>query len=71
MAVIVWVWAFPTMVLPLLTHTVRLSIGEWATAAWHENGSARIYLVNVVMFSFMLIALIVPVRGLLRAGKTE
>src|SRR5438270_5014918 len=69
--VIVGLWAFPLMILPLLTVSIGLSPADWAAEAWHEPGAARIYLINIVMFCLMLIALILPVRSVFRLAKRE
>ena len=75
MLVIVWVWAFPIMMLfRLVTHIGALSLGDlndWVVSAWRQNGIARITLINLMMFSLMLIGLILPVRALLRIGKPQ
>jgi hypothetical protein len=72
MTVIVWVWAFPIMMFPL-PHIGPFSLSDlndWAVFAWRQDGLARVTLINPIMFSFMLIGLILPVRALLRIGKT-
>jgi hypothetical protein len=71
-AVIVWVWAFPIMMLPLVTHVVALSLSDlsgWVVSAWHGDHLSRIALVNTVLFLLMLVGLILPVRALLRSGN--
>ena len=71
-AVIVWVWAFPIMMMPLVTHKVDLSwseLSDWVGSAWHGEHLARISLVNTVLFLLMLVGLILPVRALLRSGN--
>ena len=73
-AVIVWVWAFPIMMLPLVTHTVALSLSDLSdsvASAWHGDHLSRIALVNTVLFLLMLVGLILPVRALLRIGKPQ
>jgi hypothetical protein len=73
MAVIVWVWAFPIMMLPLATHIVALSLSDlsdWVASAWHGEHLARTSLVNTVLFLLMLVGLILPVRALLRIRKS-
>ncbi len=71
-AVIVWVWAFPIMMMPLVTHKVDLSwseLSDWVGSAWHGEHLARISLVSTVLFLLMLVGLILPVRALLRSGN--
>jgi hypothetical protein len=73
-AVIVWVWAFPIMMLPLVTHIVALSLSDLSdsvASAWHGDHLSRIALVNTVLFLLMLVGLILPVRALLRIGKPQ
>jgi hypothetical protein len=72
-AVIVWVWAFPIMMLPLVTHIVALSLSDlsdWVASAWHGDHLSRIALANTVLFLLMLIGLILPVRALFRIRKS-
>lgn len=72
-AVIVWIWAFPIMMLPLVTHIVALSLSDLSdsvAAAWHGDHLSRIALGNTVLFLLMLIGLILPVRALFRIRKS-
>jgi hypothetical protein len=76
-AVIVWVWAFPIMILPLrIKHIVTLivalslsDLSDWVASAWHGEHLARTSLVNTVLFLLMLVGLILPVRALFRIRK--
>jgi hypothetical protein len=71
-AVIVWVWAFPIMMLPLVTHKGALSLSDlsdWVASAWHGDHLSRIALANSVLFLLMLVGLILPVRALFRIRK--
>jgi hypothetical protein len=73
MAVIVWVWAFPIMMISRL-HIGPVSssqLKDWIVSAWHQDGLARVSLINPIMFSLMLIGLILPLRALFRIGKLE
>jgi hypothetical protein len=68
MAVIVWVWAFPIMMWPVVSHP-RFFLGwrEWVAAAWQNDVSwPRIFLVDTIMFLLMLVGLILPLRALFR-----
>ena len=68
-AVIVWVWAFPIMMLPLVPRIVTLSSRDFTdsvAAAWHGDHLARIALGNTVLFLLMLVGLILPLRALFR-----
>jgi hypothetical protein len=77
-AVIVWVWAFPIMMLPSLARGVARSfqeklfwsdLGDWVASAWHGEHLARIFLVNAVLFLLMLVGLILPLRSFFRIRK--
>ena len=70
MAVIVWVWAFPLMMLFPPLHIGPLSLRElkdWIIFAWRQDGLGRVALMNPIMFSLMFIGLILPLRALLRS----
>jgi hypothetical protein len=69
MAVIVWVWALPAMMWPVLRHGRRWTLSElseWGVIAWREGGFARTNLVSTAMFLLMLVGLVLPVRALFR-----
>ena len=73
MAVIVWVWAFPIMMISRL-HIGPVSssqLKDWIVSAWRQDGLARVSLINPIMFSLMVIGLILPLRALFRIGKLE
>jgi len=72
MVVIVWVWALPAMTWPVLHHGLRWTLSDlrqWVASAWRGEHLARTYFISTVVFLLMLIALILPVRALLRIGK--
>jgi hypothetical protein len=62
MFVIVWGWAFPVMVLPILQRSHGISLGEWFHTAVREPSPYRDLAAEVLMFSLLLIALILPVK---------
>jgi hypothetical protein len=73
MAVIVWVWAFPIMMISRL-HIGPVSpsqLRDWIVSAWRQDGLPRVALMNPIMFSLMLIGLVLPLRALFRIGKLE
>jgi uncharacterized membrane protein len=75
-AVIVWVWAFFTMMEPLLRHGLLRSfssseLSDWVALAWRGEHLAWIYLINTLMFLLMLVGLFLPVRALFRIEKPE
>jgi hypothetical protein len=64
MFIVVWVWAFPLLVMPLLGHKRSLSIPEWIYTAISYPGTARAWAEMVLIFSLMVIALLLPVKAL-------
>jgi hypothetical protein len=69
MFIIVWGWAFPMLVLPLLTHRISMTMSQWLSAAWQEPGQPRVWVENVAVFSMMLVSLILPVKTFLRTAE--
>lgn len=70
MSVIVWVWAFPILILPLLQDTVALpSLSEWFSAAVREHGVVRTLTEGILAFSLMVIALILPIKSFFLGRK--
>jgi hypothetical protein len=66
MFVIVFAWAFPLMIVPLLHHSVVLTVPEWFSRAMKEPGPARDAAEEVLIFSLMVIALLLPVSSFFR-----
>src|SRR5690349_5538823 len=58
MFLIVWIWAFPVLVLPIFHGKVVVTFAEWFAEAWHWPGSARIYGENIVLVSVLVLALL-------------
>jgi hypothetical protein len=71
MFIIVWVGAFPAIVLPLLQHTLATKLTEWVYGALREPGMARTWAESVLIFILMVIALILPVKALLGKRSTR
>jgi hypothetical protein len=74
MAVIVWVWALPALMWPVLRHGRRWTLGElheWVVIAWREDTFVRATLIDTVMFLLMLVGLVLPVRALYLNRKPE
>lgn len=73
-AVIVWVWACPIMMIFRL-HIGSLSslslsgLKDWIVTAWREDGLPRVALMNPIMFSLMVTGLILPLRALFRTRQ--
>jgi hypothetical protein len=71
MFIVVWVWAFPLLVLPLFESRHTLSIPEWLYTAIYYPGSARIWAELVLIFLLMLVALLLPIRRFLVVREVE
>jgi hypothetical protein len=63
MFVVVWAWAFPLLVLPLLRHKVDFTISEWLYNAIYQSGYPRSWAKSVLLFIVMLFALLVPISS--------
>ncbi|PYV95572.1 MAG: hypothetical protein DMG89_21065 [Acidobacteria bacterium] len=63
MFIIVWVWAFPLLVLPLFKGRIVLTFSEWLYSAIHQPGSPRTWAESVVLFLMMVIALLLPIKS--------
>jgi hypothetical protein len=81
MLVIVWLWAFPVLVLPYLypwriTGSIAQAFGpsEWIRtlkSAISERGMARAFLESLVGFVFMVVALILPAKTFIMRRPRE
>ena len=73
MFILVWVWAFPLLVwpvvLPLFRHTLMFS--EWLYTAINHPGSARAWAESVLIFLLMVIALLLPIRRFFVVREVE
>ena len=76
MFVIVWVWAFPVLVLPLFYPWSRYSwisitqlFANTFASAIHESGIARTVVKVALEFLLMVLALVLPVKALFWAPK--
>ncbi len=63
MFLIVSVWAFPVFLLPIFRGKIDVTFGEWLEEAWRWPGSVRIYTVNIVLVSIMMVALLLPLKS--------
>ena len=70
MFTIVWIWAFPILVLPLLQHKIALTWTEWIYSSLGQSGSPRIWAESVLIFALMVIALILPAKAFFQGGKS-
>jgi hypothetical protein len=68
MFIVVWVWAFPLLAMPLLGVPRSLTIPEWIYTAIYYPGSARAYAEAVLLFLLMVIALLLPVKSFFLVG---
>ena len=71
MFIVVWVWAFPLLVLPLFESKHSLSIPEWIYTAISYPGTARIWAEMVLIFLLMVIALLSPMRSFFLAREVQ
>ena len=62
MFVVVWAWAFPLLVLPLVTHKIPFTLSELLYNAIYEPGVPRIWAKSVLTFFVMFVALFLPIR---------
>ena len=62
MFIIVWVWGFPFLVLPNLRYRHTLTLAGWIQAT-NVSVLARDTVEQVLIFSLMLIALILPIKS--------
>jgi hypothetical protein len=63
MFIIVWVGAFPALVLPILGHKLALTFTEWIYSAIGQSGMPRTWALSVLTFALMAIALFLPVKS--------
>jgi hypothetical protein len=61
MFIIVWVGAFPVLVLPILGHKLGLTFVEWIYSAIGQSGMPRAWAMSVLTFALMVTALFLPV----------
>jgi hypothetical protein len=67
MFVIVWVWAFPVLLLPYLQELRNaVAITEWPADALRESGLPRDFLEAVLTFLLMVLALALPAKTFFR-----
>ncbi|HEV2395825.1 MAG TPA: hypothetical protein VGS27_02635 [Candidatus Sulfotelmatobacter sp.] len=62
--IIVGLWAFPVLVLPILQGRIVVTWKQWLSLAIREPGEARIWTESFFIFLLMVVALILPVRAL-------
>jgi hypothetical protein len=64
------IWAFRLFVLPIAGPILRghmeLSVAEWAYSALHQDGLSRIYAESFLILFLMVLALLLPIRSLVR-----
>ena len=63
MFVLVWVWAFPLLVLPLLQGTMVVTLADWISGTLRGAGFERAFTESVLVFTVMVIALILPIKS--------
>jgi hypothetical protein len=70
MFIIVWIGAFPVMVLPILQHKT-ITLTEWVYGALGDPGMPRTWAESVLIFILMVVALILPIKALLGKRSTR
>lgn len=68
MFIIVWGWAFPLMILPLF-RALSVPVSELFLKAFKEPGVARDGVEEILIFSVMLIALVLPIKSFAFPGR--
>jgi hypothetical protein len=63
MFILVWLWAFPILVLPLFQGTVVVTLAEWISLALSGPGEPRAWTQSVLIFTLMVLALVLPVKA--------
>lgn len=63
MFIIVWIGAFPVLVLPLVQNRRVLNVHQWANSAFAEPGGARTWAEGILIFATMVIALLLPMKS--------
>jgi hypothetical protein len=71
MFIIAWAWAFPVLVLPLLTHKIGYTFIELLYGSMVQKGFARLAMQSILIFSLMVIALLLPIRSLFFVRGTQ
>jgi len=71
MFTVVWVWAFPLLLLPLFRCRFDVTLSEWLYDAIYYSGSRRIWARSVLIFLLMAAALVLPMRSFFFARRTE
>jgi hypothetical protein len=71
MFIVVWLWAFPLILLPFLPDIVGIPLSELVSRALREPGTSRTSLRSVLIFTPMLIALILPIKSFFFRHETS
>jgi hypothetical protein len=70
MCVIVWVFAFPTLMLPVLRR-LPVNVSAWFREALKENGPSRYHAKATLVFLLMVVALFLPVKSFFRKQSAQ
>lgn len=71
MFIIVWVWAFPLLALPVLEGPRSLGWSEWIYSAIYQQGLPRVWAESVLIFVLMVIALFLPLKSFISSAKSQ
>jgi hypothetical protein len=63
MSIVVWVWAFPLILVPFLPDIKGIPLAELVSRALREPGTSRSAAHSVLIFTLMLIALVLPIKS--------
>jgi hypothetical protein len=63
MFIVVWGWAFPLLALPLFRNSLALTFSELLYGALHGFQYPRIWVKEILIFSLMVIALLLPIKS--------
>jgi len=63
MFIVVWVWAFPLILLPFLPDIKGIPLAELVSRALREPGTSRTSVRAGLIFTLMVIALILPIKS--------
>lgn len=70
MFVIVWVYAFPVFMLPVLLQ-LPVSLSAWFWEALKENGPSRYHAKATLVFLLMVVALFLPIKSFFRKQAAQ
>jgi hypothetical protein len=70
MFIIVWVWAFPGLVLPFFSPGIAVPWRQGVSDTVNHPGIARDFFEGIATFLLLAIALLLPIGSFFRRGKS-